>query len=362
MQFSVMPDHMFGAAVRINGHLLGVVEERPLTFSISKTREAKVLVELSPLASDPGGDVYPLPFSRLIRLKDDAIVPPIVEPDGFLHIRKSGEQHQLYFTYPKVEALDACYETLPMPLQTLTADFDHDGRLDSVETFATNRCGHVRVRSATGAILLQEVFPDSQLHVDIADLNHDGRPDLLIFWEKRERATTEEGYHVLYWDAATQSLSAFEGYTGVRRTGTGEVLLERKLQTPYWQVIRLFKYTRKEEESAVFVPVRTEEKMLMRAESKEDAVEAFFGLLELGGAEGERWYMVGNYMSLPEMKRLLGTFYAHEIVKVTGNFVDMRLFEWIEPGYYDKERMVRLEMAHLPEKESEWKIARVLPM
>ncbi|MGZ4164869.1 MAG: FG-GAP repeat domain-containing protein [Tumebacillaceae bacterium] len=360
MQFSVMPDHLFGATVRINGHFLGVVEERPLSFSISKTQEASLLVELAPLAVDPSGDVFPLPLSRIIRLKNNAIESPQVEPDGFLHIRKSGEVHQLHFIYPKVEALDACYETLPIPLQSLTADFDNDGRLDAVETFATNRCGHVRVRSATGAILLQEVFPDNQLHVDIADLNQDGRPDLLIFWEKRERSTSEEGNHLLYWEPATESLSAYEGFTGIRRIGPREVLLERKQATPYWQVTKLFKYTRKEGESAEFLPIRAEEKMLMRAESKEDAVEAFLGLLELGGGDGEKWYVAGNYMSLAEMKRLLGTFYAHEIVKVAGNTVDVRLFEWIEQGYYDKERMVRLELAHLPEKESEWKIVRVI--
>ncbi|HEU4965798.1 MAG TPA: VCBS repeat-containing protein [Bacilli bacterium] len=361
MEFSIRPDDLFGATVRVNGKWLGIVEEKPLAFRVPEQGEYQLLIELAPLQADPSGDVYPLSFARLVTVKDGKIVPPIVVPDGFLHLRKAGAQHQIFFIYPKVNALARGLETLAMSMQVETADLDRDGRLDTVETFATNMSGHVRVRAATGKILLQDVYPDNGVRVAVTDLTRDGRPDLLIFWREPSVANGGDDARMQLWDPASGSLNGFIGYTGVRKSGAGDALVERKRTTPYREVTELFRYDRKPGESATFTPVRTEEKMRMRADTPADTVEAFLSSLEIDDGKGATLFLAKEAPILATMQAV-APFYAHEIDTVRDGEATVRVFRWIEPGYYDRELAFRIELVQEPDKVSQWKIRGVTPL
>ncbi|ARU60123.1 hypothetical protein CBW65_02905 [Tumebacillus avium] len=350
MEFAVMPDYLYGASVRVNGKWLGVIDERPLKFRIRDAGAFTLLVELSPLQSDPTGDVVAVPFARVIKIKDGEIVPPEVETDGSIHIRKAGRSWQLHFVYPKVEVLGQGLETLLLPLQTESADFDHDGRLDVAETFATNLRGHVRVKSATGQILLQEVYPDSAVRIEAADLTRDGRPDLLIFW----RGAQDEPYMQL-WDGADASISTFEGFTGIRRAARAEVLLEKKLQTPFRETVGLYRYQPVPHESPQFQLVRAEDRTLQRADVEAETVEAFLSSVEAGDRKGAALYLAKGF-PLPDLH-----FYGHEIESVEGAKSAVSVYEWLTPGYYDVEKYFALDLVRQPDAVSEWKIRAIKP-
>ncbi|MFD2169802.1 FG-GAP repeat domain-containing protein [Tumebacillus lipolyticus] len=354
MEFVVMPDHLYGASVRINGKWLGAVEERPLSFQVRADGAFSLLFELMPLASDPAGDVTAVPFARLVKVKQGKIVSPVVEADGALHLRKVGAEHHVHFVYPKIEAIGEGLETLLMPLQTETADFDHDGRLDVAESFATNLRGHVRVRSASGKILLQEVYPDNALHIEAADLTKDGRPDLLIFWRGRGEEGIDEPYMQL-WDGADGALSTHAGFTGIRRTGRGEVLVEKREQSPFRQVVQLFRYQRTPGESAQFQAVKREAKMLQRADDEAETLEAFLLAWEMRDSEGAELYLAKG----SESAVLLGSlspFYGHEIESIHSPRATVSVYEWIDPGFYDLEKKISFELVRQPDQVSEWKI------
>ncbi|TCP58122.1 hypothetical protein EV586_102573 [Tumebacillus sp. BK434] len=348
MEFAVIPDYLYGASVRVNGKWLGIVEERPVKFRIGDVKAFTLLVEVSPLQSDPTGDVTAVPFARVIKIKDGAIVPPEVEPDGALHVRKTAQGHELHFVYPKVEVLGQGLETLLVPKQTESADFDHDGRLDVAETFATNLRGHVRVRSATGRILLQEVYPDNELHIAAADLNRDGRPDLLIFW----RGALDEPLLQL-WDGADGSISTFAGFTGIRRTARAETLLEKKVQTPFREWVELYRFQPVPHESPQFKLVRTEDRTLQRADVEGETLEAFLSSFEAGDRKGAMLYLTKG-TPLPELN-----FYAHEIDRVNGGNLSAMVYHWIEPGYYDEEHVLAFDLVRQPDAVSEWKIKSI---
>lgn len=350
MEFAVMPDYLYGASVRVNGKWLGIIDERPLKFRIGDAGTFTLLVELSPLQSDPTGDVVAVPFARVIKIKDGEIVPPEVETDGSLHVRKTGRSWQLHFVYPKVEVLGQGLETLLLPLQTESADFDHDGRLDVAETFATNLRGHVRVKSATGQILLQEVYPDSALRIETADLNRDGRPDLLIFW----RGAQDEPYMHL-WDSSDASMSTFEGFTGIRRSGRAETLLEKKVQTPFRETVQLYRFQPVPHESPQILPVRTEDRTLQRADAAAETVEAFLSSVEAGDCKGAELYLAKG-TKLPDLH-----FYAHEIESVEGAKAAVCVYEWLTAGYYDEEKYFALDLVRQPDGVSEWKIRGIKP-
>jgi hypothetical protein len=358
MEFAVMPDHLFGASVRINGQWLGVVEEQALHFSMKGTGAYIMLVEIAPLAADPSGEVYPLPLARVLRIKDGALVEPETEPDGMLHVRRAGRLHQLHVVYPKVDALGGCLETLPLPLQNETVDFDHDGRLDTAETFFTSQCGHLRVRSATGTILLQEVYPDNGLRIEVVDLNRDNRPELLIFWEERAGRDGLSVQRMQHWDPSDASLAGYEGFTGVRRLGRGEVLIEKQQRTSYREVIDLYRYVRRAGESAEFPFVRREERLLMRADAPVDTLEALFESLEIGDESGAKAYLA-RVATWAEVARAVGKPYSHEIGQVKDGRGAVRAFEWIYEGFYDAERVLSVEMVKEPDAVSEWKVARL---
>jgi hypothetical protein len=361
MEFAVMPDHLYGASVRVNGKWLGAVEDRPLPFRIESEGEYTLLLELTPLRGDLTGDVIPIPFARMIKIKNNDIAAPEVETDGALQIRKSGTRFQLHYVYPKTEALGQSLETLLMPLQTETADFDHDGRLDVAETFVTNLRGHVRVRSATGQILLQEVYPDSAVRIEAADLTRDGRPDLLIFWRGRGEEGPDEEAFMQLWDPVDGALSTHLGFTGIRRTGRGEALVEKTVKTPFRQVTCLYRYHRQPGESAQFQPVRVEERTLLRADDEAETAEAFLSALETKDTKGAELYLA-NGTSLPAILRTLPDLNAHEIGTVQDGKALVSLYSWIVPGYYDVEKHVALELVRQPDSASEWKIRAVKPM
>lgn len=352
MEFLVMPDHLFGASVRVNGQWLGLVEETPLPFQMKEgSGGTRMLIECTPLQTDLTGDVYPLPFARVVQIQNGRLVVPDTEPDGWLHIRRSGRTHQIFFRYPKVDALGSCTETLPLPLQLETADFDHDGRLDTVQTYFTNQCGHLRVTSATGAILLQEVYPDNGLRVEVVDINRDGRPEVLVFWEEHDVP------HLHIWEAADNALTGFHGYTGIRRIGRGDAWIEQKATTPFREVIRLHRYTRKPGESPVFEFVRAEERTLQRADTPQETVEAFLSSLQIGDAAGAKLY-VGKGANQATVTAAPGTFYSYEIGAVNGGKVQAVVYEWLAEGYYDTERPLSFELVQQPDEVSEWKVTR----
>ncbi|ASS74198.1 hypothetical protein CIG75_03820 [Tumebacillus algifaecis] len=349
MEFAVMPDYLYGASVRINDKWLGIVEDdRPLLFRVRDTGPFTLLVELAPLRTDLTGDVIAVPFARVIKIQDGEIVPPDVETDDALHIRKSGSGFQLHFVYPKVEVLGQGLETLMMPLQTETADFDHDGRLDVAQTFATNLRGHVRLKSAKGNILLQEVYPDNALQIEAADLTRDGRPDLLIFW----RGAHDEPFLHLY-DGADGSLSTYPGFTGMRRTGLADVLLENKVQTGFREVVKLYRYLPVPYESAQFQLMRTETKILQLAADEEDTVEAFLAAIAVEDRQGAELYLAKG-VRLPDL-----SWYAHEMHSAKDGVATASIFQWIVPGYYDRELWLELELVRQPDKVSVWKIGAV---
>ncbi|MGB8956391.1 MAG: VCBS repeat-containing protein [Tumebacillaceae bacterium] len=349
MEFAIMPDGLYGASVRINGKWLGIVEERPLGFTMPDHGTYIVLLELTPLATDPSGDVHPLPIARVFHVGDGRILEPATIPDGFLHLRRTArsQRHDIHYAYPKTEALGYHLESLPQLSQTETADFDRDGRLDTVEVYTTDRAAHVRVRSATGTLLLSEVFPDPKLHIEVADITRDGRADLLIFWHDEEP-------RVMLWESADGSLSSYEGFTGIRRLGRGDALLEIAKGSPFRQATELFRYSRKVGESAQFERVRTEEQLLRRAEDPTDTVEAFLTALEQNDRPGAQLFLARG-VALPE----LGNLYAHEIDTADGSIVTASAFEWLMRGFYDVERSLRFDFVQQPDKISEWKIGKV---
>ena len=349
MEFAIMPDGLYGASVRINGKWLGIVEERPLGFTMPDYGKFIVLLELSPLATDPAADVHPLPIARAFHVEDGRILEPATIPDGFLHLRRTArtQRHDIYYTYPKTEALGYHLESLPQLSQTETADFDRDGRLDTVEVYTTDRAAHVRVRSATGTLLISEVFPDPKLHVEVADITRDGRADLLIFWQDEEP-------RVMLWESADGSLSSYEGFTGLRRIGRGDALLEKTKGSPFRQSIELYRYSRKVGESAQFERVRTEDQLLRRAEHSSDTVEAFLTALEQNDRPGAQLFLAKG-VALPDF----GSLYAHEIELSAGPSVTAAAFEWIMRGFYDVERHLRFDLVQQPDKFSEWKIGKV---
>jgi hypothetical protein len=359
MEFVVMPDWMYGASVRVNGKWLGVVEEQPIKFQFPSQGEFSMLVELTPLRKDPTSDVYALSFARMIKIKDGDIIAPIEEVDGLLHIRKANHQFQLHFLYPKVDGLGGPMETLPRLMQTEMGDFDHDGRLDVAETFVTNLRGHVRIRLATGETLLQEVYPDREVRVEVVDLNKDGRMDVLIFWRAFNELDAENKWRMQFWDSADGGVSTFEGFSGVRRNGRGEVLLEKKQESPFRRVIQLYetRFT-KGESMPQFVFVRTEEKTLQRAQTESEVLEAFFTSLTMGDTQGAALYLAKG-LSLSQIQSLLGTVYAYEVTAHRGDMFDVSVFEWIVPGYYDRERRFQIQLMEEPDNASVWKIARV---
>jgi len=357
MEFQVMPDRLFGASVRINGRWLGVVEGQPLTFTLPDEGAFGVLVELTPLQSDPTGDAHPLGIARTIHVRDGEILEPNVMPDGWLHIRSRERRYEIHYIYPKTDALGQGAETLPVLLRTETADFDRDGRLDAVETYAASRSGHVRVRSAQGQILFQDVYPDNALRVEVADLTQDGRPDLLIFWRNGDLADPNGEDKMQLWEAQDGALSTFKGYTGIRRTGRSEVLVERRKSTPYRQLIECYRYSRKPEESAQFTLVKVEAQWLQRADTEEELLDAFLSLLELGDERGAEAYLARN-VTLPEVAGVLGPFYAHDAGRLGEGRWRVEVYEWQVPGYYDRTRVFQLELLRRPDKISEWKIAR----
>ncbi len=360
MEFVVMPDHMYGASVRVNGKWLGVVEEQPIKFQFPDQGEYLVLVELAPLRKDPTAEVYALPFARVIKTKNGEIVPPLEEADGLLHIRKVGGQYQLHVTYPKVDGLGDTVEILPRLQQTEMGDFNHDGRLDIVETFATNLRGHVRIRLSTGETMFQEVYPDRDVRVEVVDLNRDGRPEVLIFWRAFQEINPQNKWRMQVWDPADGGISTFEGFSGIRRNGHGECLIESKQESLYRRVIRLFqcRYT-KGEAVPQFVLTRTEEKTLERALTENDTLEAFMHSLEMGDRNGAALYLAKGY-PLADAQQALGPVYAHEIGDLRGSRCTVSLFEWLLPGYYDRERMAQVELVQQPDNSSVWKIARIV--
>ena len=349
MEFAIMPDGLYGASVRINGKWLGIVEERPLVFTMPDHGNYVVLLELSPLATDPSGDVHPLPLARAFHVEDGRILEPATIPDGFLHLRRTArsQRHAIHYTYPKTEALGYHLESLPLLMQTETADFDRDGRLDIVEVYTTDRTAHVRVRAATGALLMSEIFPDPKLRVEVADITRDGRADLLIFWQDEEP-------RVMLWESADSSLSSYEGFTGLRRLGRGDVLLEKAQGSPFRQSIELYRYSRKVGESAQFERVRMEDQLLRRAEDPSDTVEAFLTALEQNDRPGAQLFLAKG-AALPD----LGNLYAHEIETAVDSTVTVSVFEWLMRGFYDVEHHFRFDLVQQPDKISEWKIGKV---
>lgn len=358
MEFAIMPDGLFGASVRVNGKWLGSVEDKPLLFKVPDQGEYQLLLEFTPLQSDPSGEVHSVPFARNIKIKDGQIVPPIIEPDGFLIVRKSGALHKLFFTYPKVNALANGLQTLLMPMQNETADFDRDGRLDTVETFVTNMSGHVRVRSATGKVLLLDVYPDNGLRVAVTDLTRDGRPDLLIFWKEPDVMAGAEDARMQLWDPSDGALQGFIGFTGVRKNSAGDALVEKKRTTPYREITELYRYHRKPGESARFDLVRTEEKTRMRADTPADTVEAFLSSLEIGDTKGATLYLAKEAPIIATLQAV-GNFYGHEIDTVNEPHSTFRVFEWLSPGYYDMERAYRMVLVQDPDKTSVWKVLSI---
>lgn len=361
MEFVVMPDGLYGASVRVNDKWLGVVEEQPIKFQYPNQGEYQLLVEFTPLRKDPTSDVYALPFARVVKIKNGEIVDPREEADGLLHIRKVGGKFQLHVSYPKVSGLSETVEILPRLLQTEAGDFDHDGRLDMVETFATNLRGHVRIRLATGETLFQEVYPDREVRVEVVDLNRDGRPDVLIFWRAFNELSPTNKWRMQLWDSSDGGLSTFEGFSGIRRNGSGDAALESKRESIYRQVTDLYqcRFT-KGEAIPQFVHLRSEEKTLQRALTESEALDAFMSSLEMCDRTGAALYLAKG-VPLADVEAALGSNYAHEINEMRGSHGDLSVFEWKVPGYYDRERRVHVELVEQPDNISVYKIARVLP-
>lgn len=358
MQVSVMPDHLYGASVRVNGRWLGVVEAQPLAFTLPQTGSYTVLVELMPLHADPTGDVYPIPFAHLIRIVDGAIAEPDQEPNGQIHIRRVGERHQLHVSYPKTDALGRTLDTLPMQLQTLSADFDRDGRLDTADAYATARAGHVVVRSAKGQVLFQDVYPDNGLRIEVADLTRNGRPDLLIFWQEPGESDPLLEHRLHLWEAHDSALSTFSGFTGLKRVGGGDVLLERKKSSPYRQVLEYYRYSRQPGESAQMHVVSIEAEWRQRAETPEETLDAFLTALELGDERGAE-QLLARRGEFALIRARLGHFYSHDLSRPEQGRIRAQLFEWIIPRYCDLERQLDVQLVRQPDPISEWKISAV---
>ncbi|PWK14814.1 FG-GAP repeat domain-containing protein [Tumebacillus permanentifrigoris] len=360
MEFTIMPDNLYGASASVNGKWLGIVESRPISFTVPDHGEYYVLAEFTPLQADPGGDVYPIPIARVLHIRNGEVVAPIVEPDESLHLRRSGSRIELHYRYPKADAPTRNLETLPHLVQVESIDLDKDGRLDSVETFASNKSGHIRIRLADGAIAYEGVFPDPNLRLSIADVNRDGRPDVMVFWTDPEEQDSLQAAKMMLWESPDGSIDSFNGLTGVKRIGAADVLFERTRKSPYRVVTEYLRYTRQPGESAVFVPVRAaEEQFLQRAESLEETAEAFLTALELQDDKGAELYLARG-TSLKPILQTLGPFYAHHLGPVKKTTLHAAVYEWVYPNYYDREKKLLLEFAHHPDKWSDWKLTRVV--
>ncbi|WP_038091809.1 FG-GAP repeat domain-containing protein [Tumebacillus flagellatus] len=356
MQFTIIPDSLYGASARVNGKWLGIVESRPVSFTVPDSGEFYLLVELSPLQADPSGDVFALPIARVLHIRDGQLLPPDTEPDGVLHLRRAPKTIELHFRYPKLDAPHRNLETLPRPVQIESIDLDKDARLDAVETYATNRSGHVRIRLADGQLLYEDVFPDPKLRVELADINRDGRPDVLVFWTDPEELDPLSAPKLMLWESPDGSLDVFSGFTGVKRIGGGDVLMERTRSSDYLSVTDLLRYTRQPGESAQFVPVRREEQCLQRALTIEETADAYLTALELQDELGAEHYLSRG------TKLKLDPFYAHHLDTVKHSALHAVLYHWIYPDYYDDEKKLLFEFTHQPDKWSEWKITRAVPL
>ncbi|MBL0385826.1 VCBS repeat-containing protein [Tumebacillus sp. ITR2] len=354
MQFTIIPDNLYGATARVNGKWLGLVDARPITFTMPDQGEFYLLLELTPLQPDPSGDVFVLPITRVVHIRDGELLAPATEPDGYLHLRRTAKGTEIHYIYPKLDAPLRNLETLPRPVQIESIDLDHDARLDAVEIYATNRSGHIRIRLADGQLLYEDVVPDPKLRVELADLNRDGRPDVLMFWTDPEEQDPLLAPKLQLWESPEGSLDIFTGFTGVKRIGGGDVLLERTRTTPFLAVTDLMRYTRQPTESAHFVPVRREEQCLQRATSIEETAEAYLTALELQDEIGAEHYL--SHGTKPK----LHPFYAHHIDGVKHSTLQATLYHWIYPNFYDGEKKLHFEFAHHPDKWSDWKITRVV--
>lgn len=360
MKFRIMPDDLYGASARVNGQWLGVVETRPLSFTVSDQGEFYLLVELTPLISDPSGDVYAIPIARVLHIREGEVQPPAVESDGVLHLRRDANDVEIHYRYPKVDAPTRYLETLPQKHQVETVDLDKDGRLDTVESYITNKNGHVRIRLADGTELFEGVFPDPRLQIVVADINRDGRPDVLVLWQDPEEEDPLHAAKLMLWESPEGAIDTFSHITGVKRIGAGDVLLERTRRSPFRSVTEYLRYTRKPWESATFVPVRTEERLLQRAETVEETAEAFLTALEQQDHKGAHMYLARG-KTLSSLAIAQCPFYAHRVDAVQHAAVSVTLYEWLYPHYYDCAKTLHLEFVQEPDKWSEWKVHRVLP-
>lgn len=361
MEFTIMPDNLYGASASVNGKWLGIVDRRPLSFTVPDHGEFYILAAFTPLQGDPSGDIYPIPFARVLHIRDGVLAPSDVEPDEALHLRRSGTRIELHFKYPKADVSTRNLETLPRLVQVETGDLDKDGRLDSIETYATNLNGHVRIRLADGTFAYEGVFPDPNLRVSVADVNRDGRPDVMVFWTDPEESDALLALKMMLWESPDGFIDSFAGITGVKRIGAADVLFERTRKSSFRAVTEYLRYTRQPGESAIFVPVRTaEEQFLQRAETIEDTAEAFLSALEMGDEKGAELYLARG-TALKPIQQVLGSFYAHELDSVKKTTLHAALYDWIYPNYYDAEKKLLFEFAPHPDRWSEWKLTRVIP-